>query len=142
MPLTALVTAKQHRVPYGDDKEDPTVFVFQAISARAMAYIRDATVSVSFGTGEEANLGNTSVQTKSGLSILLTAQFGLIDIENFLDANGKPMKIKTTVVDLGQGQKWKCVAPEVLDMLPDGVRSWCANQVQRLSQPSEEEVKN
>lgn len=151
MAIRALVTGKRVTLTHPSEADLPqdqrVRFVFQALSSRAQAHIRDACVDVNL-IPDPDNPGEQKAQvvTKNGLSMLMTAQMGLADIENlfFEDEKGEltPFKVELDVINLGGGAKWTCVKQSALDALPDTIRSWCAKQAQELHAVKEEELKN
>lgn len=148
MAITALDTARvMTHVFSKDDPADPTVFHLATLTSRDIARIRDGVTSFEFastkdkekGKDEEAGSTKTSIQ-KSKLTFEACRR-GLVGWENYLGADGTPIKFETIQREIDKVQR-RVVKPELLDHIPLEVLEELADVILGEAEASGEELGN
>lgn len=138
MSRTALILHRRKVILAEDQSpDDPKALKFhiQALSPRAQAHIRDLSVDIQVLPNPETKELEAVAVNKPGIAILLTAQLGLVDIENLIDPEsetGEALKFKTHVMQAG-GAPWTHIDPAAIDRLTSEDHVYIATQVNRLT---------
>jgi hypothetical protein len=132
MARKAFVAGATKRISHPDDKDNPTIYIIQALPYRVTNWIRDNAFTTLPGIGSHFHAGRTAQ---------MNLQAGLLGIENLLGPDGKAVEIKTTTIDLAGGGKHTCVDPTALDLLTMEDAAWLSDQIIHFSTATEEEVK-
>lgn len=146
MARTALVLNRTKIITHPEeDANDPaaTKYHIQALSPRAMAYIRDQAVDVQIHMNPETKMMEPVAVPRTGLSILLTAHLGLRDIENLLDPaseTNEAIKFKAHVIHNCGGAKWVCVEPDAMNRIDSDDHVWLATEIQKFTAATEADV--
>lgn len=128
MARKAFVAGAEKRISHPDDKENPTVYVIQAIPFRIRSWISDQAMEV--GSNHYA----------SGKIAALGLQAGLKNIENLLDEGGNAIPISTSHIK-ANGLTHECIDVKHLDQIPPGDVAWLQSELLKFTTTSEDEVK-
>lgn len=145
MARHALTTGQTKRISHPDDEDNPTVYIIQALSARASAHVKDQTIQTKAVKAEKEGENPTvTVNTLIGTSGLLTLELGLVGVENIISPEtGKAVNLlDKRSVSLGAGALWSCADPSIIDAIPELDRAWLTEQIRDFSNAGAEEVKN
>lgn len=118
-------------------EEDATKFKLRPLDVFLMGYIYD-TASILSGKQGEADI---DIKTRVNATNIDAVRFGLAGIENFLDAEGKPIKFRTEKVRVN-GREYDAVSDSIMRMFGVQLVSELAGKIKDISEVTAAQEKN
>lgn len=121
--------------------EGATKFLLKPLDVYLMAHIYDRASVLSRNAAESASSNDVSIHTRVNQTNIDAVRFGLTGFENFTDASGSNVALKT-VTDNINGREYKAVDADIMNMLGLQLIAELSEQIKQASQVSKADAKN